>query len=640
NCTNCGPRFTIIEDIPYDRPKTTMGIFKMCPECQAEYDDPTNRRFHAQPNACPECGPKLTLVGSGESRVGSVIRCEDPITETIKPLKEGEIVAIKGLGGFHLACDAENDRAVIELRRRKRRPDKPLAVMIHDIDEVKRHCFVSLEEERVLKSPQRPIVLLLKKPESTISPGVAPNNKYLGVMLPYTPLHYILLRESKMALVMTSGNISEEPIAMENEEALQRLGHIADYFLKHDREIYSRYDDSVVRLTGGEMTLIRRARSFAPFPIQLPFKAQEILAVGPELKNTFCLTKENYAFVSQHIGDMENLETLEHFETTLNLYVKLFRIKHKMVAHDLHPEYLSTKFAKSLKGIPLVEVQHHHAHIASCTAENGVEGRVIGLSYDGTGYGSDGTIWGGEILIADWRGFRRAAHLRYFPMPGGEAAIKRPYRMAFSYLYSLFGEDYEKLKIDFVGSLRKDEVKIMKNQLDKNLNSPITSSCGRLFDAVSALLGVRSVIDYEGQAAVELEMMADQDVKECYPFEIQDSRLPTPDSPLVIDTEAIVRGVVKDLEKGTSSSVISAKFHNSVVNFSTEICERLREEEKLNRVALSGGVFQNLYLLTKLTRKLREAGFDVLTHKKVPANDGGISLGQAVIANFATKSTT
>lgn len=638
NCTNCGPRFTIIEDIPYDRPKTTMKKFKMCPACQKEYDDPNNRRFHAQPNACSRCGPSLQLVGGRGSGVGSVIRCEDLIQETIKLLKKGGIVAIKGLGGFHLACDAENESAVRTLRQRKKRLAKPFAVMMTDIDQVKHYCNIGEKEKELLLSPQRPIVLLEKLPDSTISQEVAPNNNYLGVMLPYTPLHHLLLNESKMVLVMTSGNISEEPIAMENKEALKRLGVIADYFLMHNRDIYSRYDDSVLRVANNEAYVVRRARSFAPCPIYLPFKTQEILAVGPELKNTFCLTKENYAFISQHIGDMENLETLEHFEATLKLYKKLFRINPRIVAFDLHPEYLSTKFAQSLENVRLIGVQHHHAHIISCLVENNFLGKVIGISYDGTGYGTDGTIWGGEIIIADYESFKRAAHLRYFPMPGGAKAIEKPYRMAFGYLYTIFGEDFKNLGIDFTRSLNEEEVEVLKNQIDKGLNSPLTSSCGRLFDTVSALLGLRKVIDYEGQAAIELEMIIDENTEESYPFEIQDSQPFASYSPLIIDTEPVIRGIIEDMKKGVKREIISAKFHNSVVKFTVEICERLRKQECLNTIALSGGVFQNIYLLTRLTRKLKRKGFEVLTHKIIPPNDGGISLGQAIIAHFKTNS--
>ncbi len=647
NCTNCGPRFTIIQDIPYDRPKTTMHKFKMCPECQAEYDDPNNRRFHAQPNACPVCGPQLKLVRRGKGEGGrdeiKNVECDDPITETIKLLKEGKIVAIKGLGGFHLACDAENEEAVQLLRERKKRYGKPLAVMIYQVDQIREHCHVSPDEEKFLMSPQRPIILLRRGPGSTIAHSVAPGNKYLGVMVPYTPLHYVILAESRMVLVMTSGNITEEPIAMENEEGLRRLGYIADYFLLHNRDIYSRYDDSVARVFDGELMMLRRARSFAPFPIHLPFKSQPILATGPELKNTFCLTKDNYAFVSQHIGDMENLETEEHFKTTLELYRRLFRIDPKIVAYDLHPEYLSTKYAKSVKNVEFVGVQHHFAHTVSCMVENGIKDKVIGISFDGLGYGTDGTIWGGEVLVADWKNFRRAAHLRYVPMVGGAAAIKKPYRMAFGYLYSFFGDDYKNFDLEYLENLNEVEERIMKQQIDKGINSPLTSSCGRLFDAVSSLCRVRDEVFYEGEAAIDLEMLADEDEKGSYPFDIQagmrEQGAGSGDAPLVIDTQPIIEAIIADLKKMGSVPIIAAKFHNTVVEIICEICEQIRDSEEINRVALGGGVFQNFFLFTRTLKKLRSNGFEVYYHKKVPANDGGISLGQAVVANESVKDT-
>ncbi len=637
NCTNCGPRFTIIEEIPYDRPKTTMKKFIMCPDCQREYDDPLNRRFHAQPNACPVCGPHLELwsIGSGHQSKDTAVRFspvnnEDPITEAIEMLREGKIVAIKGLGGFHIACDAQNDEAVKRLRDRKRRFGKPLAVMLLDINEVKKYCYVDAKEEVILKSPQRPIVLLLERPNSNISRLVAPRNNYMGIMLPYTPLHYILLKESNMALVMTSGNISEEPIAMENEEAFRRLGHIADGFLLHNREIYSRYDDSVVRSTDEGMVMIRRARSFAPYPLRLPFKFPQILACGPELKNTFCLTKDEYAFVSQHIGDMENLETLEHFGTTLALYKGLFRIDPKIVAYDLHPEYLSTKFALELSGVKHIGVQHHHAHIVSVMIEHGLKDKVIGVSFDGTGYGTDGTIWGGEFLVSDWSSFRRAGNLRYLPMPGGAAAIERPYRMAFSYLYSFFGDDILNKNLNLWKRIDAEEREVIIGQLRRNINSPLTSSSGRLFDAVSSILGVRDVVDYEGQAAIELEMIAQDSEEGSYGFDLNPSA--QKNSSLTVDTEPVIRGVLADQEKGVSSAVISAKFHNTVAEFCLAVCKKVRENEGISTVALSGGVFQNLYLTTKLERILEENDFKVFINQKVPTNDGGISLGQVVVA--------
>ncbi|MBT9160244.1 MAG: Carbamoyltransferase HypF [Dehalococcoidia bacterium] len=443
NCTNCGPRFTIIEDIPYDRARTTMHHFRMCPQCQREYDNPLNRRFHAQPNACPRCGPHLTLVDNG----GNPVICDDPVVATADLLKQGRIVAIKGLGGFLLACDATNPQTVNLLRDRKRRPGKPFAVMVPTMEDAKRHCIVSPEEEKLLESYQCPIVLIEKSDSPIenwklkIATEVAPGIKYLGIMLPYTPLHHLLLREVGLPLIMTSGNLSEEPIARDNDESLRRLRDIADYFLLHNRDIHSRYDDSVYIVEGGSPRAVRRARGYAPYPIFLPFKTRQILACGAEEKNTFCLTRENHAFVSQHVGDMENEETLEQFESTIELYQRLFRIQPEVVAHDMHPEYLATKYALELAerepDLELVPVQHHHAHVVSCLVENGATGPVIGVAFDGTGYGTDGTIWGGEFLIADWSGFERVGHLEYIPMPGGAAAIKKPYRMALSYLFSL-----------------------------------------------------------------------------------------------------------------------------------------------------------------------------------------------------------
>ncbi len=682
NCTNCGPRFTIIEDIPYDRPKTTMKKFKMCSDCQREYNDPMNRRFHAQPNACPICGPSLQFI---EGQVGADVSVRplrgptqrsaptDPvgansfaqqneaaIKQAVEALRAGNVVAIKGLGGFHLACDAENDEAVKKLRVRKRRYGKPLAIMVLDLKQVEKFCYVSDKEKEILTSPQRPIVLLRRKPDTAISKEVAPNNNYLGVMLPYTPLHYLILKDSGLALIMTSGNLSEEPIAAENEEALRRLGHIADSFLLHNRDIYSRYDDPVVRVIDGELTMIRRARSFAPYPIHVPFKVKEqILAVGGELKSTFCLAKDTYAFVSQHIGDMENLETLEHFENTLELYKKLFRVDPKVVAYDLHPEYFSTKYALELENVKLVGCQHHHAHIVSCAVENNVSDPVIGVSFDGTGYGTDGTIWGGEFLISTWKDFERVGYLRQVRLPGGEVAIEKPYRTAFSYLYTFFGEDYSNLKVDYLKHLDPVEVEIMKKQIKTGLLSPLTSSSGRLFDAVSSLVGIRHEIEFEGQAAIEMEMLADEDTTDTYGFHVgadarpakggvsvrplegptQRSAPTDPEGanlfaqPLVVDTEPIIRGVVEDLQRQVPVSKIAAKFHNTVVEFVTDMCNRLREKTGINIVALSGGVFQNAYLLTRLKKRLHNERFEVLTQRQVPANDGGISLGQAVIAH-------
>lgn len=653
NCTNCGPRFTIIEDIPYDRPKTTMKKFPMCPQCEKEYHDPMNRRFHAQPNACPVCGPSLILIkrtgGKGQKErfkdygvEGFVEGWEevrgDPIKEVVKALKAGQIVAIKGLGGFHLACDATNNEAVKLLRERKKRPGKPFAIMVKDVDAVKEICEVSLVEEALLTSSETPIVLLLKKKDIPIAEEVAPNNNYLGVMVPYTPLHHLILRDSAMSLIMTSGNLSEEPIACQNDEALRRLGRLADLFLLHNRDIYSRYDDSVARVFERKPMLIRRARSYAPYPIPLPYQSRSILAVGPELKNTFCLTKENYAFVSQHIGDMENEETFEHYQKTIELYKDLFRIEPEIVAYDLHPDYLSTKYALELD-LPQVGVQHHHAHVVGAMAENNYLKPVIGFSFDGTGFGTDGTIWGGEVLLATVSDFKRLAHFGYVPLPGGEASIKKPWRMALSYLLATFGKDWRSLKIDFVNRVPESEAKIVEAQIEKGINSPLTSSCGRLFDAVSSLIGVRDVAYYEAQAAIEMEMAADERAEGVYEYEMvsksgQEVEQLGAEGSLIIDFKPLIKGIVADLEKGLEAKLIAGKFHNTIASLILELAQVFSEKASLKTVALSGGVFQNYLLLGKVIPRLRKVGLRPLIKRRVPVNDGGISLGQAVVAHF------
>ncbi len=659
NCTNCGPRFTIIEDVPYDRLKTTMRYFQMCPRCQAEYDNPLDRRFHAQPNACPECGPQVELVdnqgnpvtarraATGQSPLGAIARAS-------QLLRNGQIVAVKGLGGFLLACDATNGRAVKKLRHRKRRSSKPFAIMVADMDEVRKHCYVSPEEEKLLTSPQSPIVLMRWKEDSCVSREVAPNLEYLGVMLPYTPLHHVLLRDAELPLVMTSGNISEEPIAKDNDEALRRLSGIADYFLVHNRDIYSRYDDSVTVVERGESQLVRRARSYAPYPVHLAFEAKQVLGCGAEVKNSFCLTKDKHAFLSQHIGDMENVETLEHFDNTISLYRRLFRIQPEIIACDLHPDYLATRYARELaqSGSKLIPVQHHHAHIVSCLADNGLEAPVIGIAFDGTGLGSDGHIWGGEFLVVDYRSFRRAGHLQYLPLPGGDAAIKRPYRIAIGYILSLLGEDTldavilqnrstessegaaRRTRLAFMEQVNEVEIEVIKRQIERGINSPLTSSMGRLFDAVSALIGIRGEIDYEGQAAVELEMASYKenwvDDKESYPYHIGEDK-----GTRIVRLVDLLSAIVGDLKQGTSQGRISVKFHNTVARMVNEMCRLIADTTGIRQVALSGGVFQNRLLLRKTVNLLETHGFQVFTHKQVPCNDGGISLGQALVANFA-----
>ncbi len=624
NCTLCGPRFTIIQDIPYDRHKTTMAPFVMCSVCQKEYENPSDRRFHAQPNACPACGPSLRLLDrKGKEASG------DPIANTLGLLSKGKVVAIKGLGGFHLACDAKNQDAVSSLRSRKFREDKPFAVMCQNIEQVKEHCRVNEEEERLLLSVQRPIVILRRREDSPIAHAVAPYQDTLGVMLPYSPLHHLLLKGPLKTLVMTSGNVSDEPISYKNDEAFHRLSKIADAFLFHNREIHMRCDDSVTRIFDGKPYILRRSRGYVPFPIKLPFPLEMILACGGELKNTFCLTRDQYAFISHHIGDLENLETLTSFEEGIEHFKRLFYVEPKAVAYDLHPDYLSTQYALAIPDIPRIGVQHHHAHIVSAMAENGIEEDVIGVALDGTGFGLDGTIWGGEFLIANLKDFQRAAHLKKVPLPGGTMAIKEPWRMAMVYLSEAFGDETTRLKIDLMNRINLEKWGVLGKAIEKKINTPLTSSMGRLFDAISSLLSIRDEVHYEGQAAIELEMIADHGMKEVYPFYIRKDEMP-----MVIDPAEMIRGIVRDLTDGMPSSNISGKFHRTISRVIVETCERIRSMEKLNRVVLSGGVFQNIFLLSLVTEDLKRSGFDVYTHHLVPSNDGGISLGQAVVAHM------
>lgn len=642
NCTNCGPRFTIIQDIPYDRPNTTMAAFEMCAECRAEYEDPTNRRFHAQPVACPHCGPKIWLeefpLRANGKRTVLIHLGEDGLQRARHLLAEGKILAIKGLGGFHLACDATNPVAVAELRRRKLRVDKPFAVMMADLTAVRRYCRVSEAERALLQSPERPIVLLERHAVSSIAREVAPGQRTLGVMLPYTPLHHLLLQRAKEfpeALVMTSGNLSEEPICIGNIEARTRLAGLADAFLMHDREIHVRADDSVVRVlphpvpTSDSATYpLRRSRGYAPSPLPLPWSVPPLLAAGAELKNTFCLTNERYAFLSHHIGDLENYETLQSYEQGIAHFERLFRVRPQAVAYDLHPDYLATRYAlarierESLTGIG---IQHHHAHIAALMAERGLDGShpVIGVSFDGTGYGTDGRIWGGEFLIADYARFERAAHLEYFPLPGGDAAVRRPSRTALGLLHAL-GIEWDDALPTHQDLCYEDRTAI-RIQLERRLNIPFTSSMGRLFDAAAALAGVRQRVNYEAQAAIEFEALADPDEAGGYDFEFQ--------SPLIRARPAIEQ-LIADVLAGVSLPVISARFHNGVAEMVKTVCLHLSDQYDLSEVALSGGVWQNITLLRKTLNLLEREGFTVYVHSRVPANDGGLALGQAAIAGY------
>jgi len=758
NCTNCGPRYTIIRDIPYDRASTTMAPFRMCAACRQEYDDPANRRFHAQPNACPECGPSITgtiplpdghgseggavvteasglgpesgrapsrdregavLAAASElgsvcegniplpdghgseggavltevselgsvcegniplpdghgseggavltevSELGSVCEgniplpdghgseggavltevselgsvCEGNIplpdghgserrpdsaaflAEARRRLTAGEIVAIKGLGGFHLACDPRNAAAVERLRARKRRSDKPFALMARDLAAVEALCEVSDADRAALTGWRRPIVLLPRRLSAQLPQAIAPGNRILGIMLPYTLLHHLLFDGAAFdALVMTSGNISEEPIVVDNREAQERIGNVADWFLTHNRGIYMRTDDSVVRTFEGRERVLRRSRGYAPQTLDLGRTAPELLACGGELKNAFCLTKGRHAILSQHIGDLENYETLRFFEETLANLKKLFRVAPRAVAHDLHPGYLSTKYALGLEGLPMIGVQHHHAHIASCMAENGLTGDAIGVAFDGTGYGTDGAIWGGEFLVAGYGGFERRAHLRYIRLAGGDAAVRQPWRPALAYLMDAFGPDAP------FEAAPAGHIRVVRRMIAGGINTVPTSSCGRLFDAVASLIGLRHEVNFEGQAAIELESIAEEGCAGRYPYGIDGG------SPWQIDFRPAIESIVREVSAGVPRGRMAAKFHNTLADATVEVCRRIGAESKLRRVCLSGGTFQNVRLLGATVAGLRARGFEVFLHAQVPPNDGGIALGQAAIA--------
>jgi hydrogenase maturation protein HypF len=628
NCTNCGPRYSIIRDIPYDRPKTTMAPFQMCAACQAEYEDPADRRFHAEPNACPDCGPGLALLSAQQMAAGvapAFSTSAASLEETRRLLQQGRIVAIKGLGGFHLACAAADDRAVSLLRERKRRNGKAFAIMVRDLATAQRLCDVTDADREQLESTRRPIVLMRRRPEADVSPSVAPGNDSLGIMLPYTPLHHLLFESSGYdALVMTSANLSEEPIVSDNEHAWPRLKTLADYFLLHNREIQTRVDDSVVRSFEGHLYPVRRSRGFAPDPIDLGMPVREILACGGELKNTFCLTKDHYAILSPHIGDLENVETMEFFRDALAHLRRFFRVSPEAVAHDLHPNYLSTRFALQESGLPAIGVQHHHAHIASCMVDNALTGRVIGVALDGTGYGTDGKIWGGEFFACDFAGFERRGHLRYIPLAGGDTAVRQPWRSALAYLRDVFGADIPNLPM--LPELRQHDVRFVSAMLARGIQTIETSSCGRLFDAVASMLGVRQETTYEGQAAIELEAMASS-ASAVYPFTLAGG------DAFEADLRPAIAAIVHEHGSGTPVPEISARFHRTMAAVVRDACLRIRELEGLSRVCLSGGTFQNLRLLRHTVDELRAQHFDVFVHRRVPANDGGLALGQSVIAN-------
>jgi len=624
NCTNCGPRFSIVTGIPYDRPNTSMASFSLCPDCAEEYQDPANRRFHAQPIACPVCGPQVWYEESGQK----LAERETALQAARKALAEGKILAVKGLGGFHLVCDAQNPQTVEKLRLRKRRSGKPFALMAFDVDTIKEFARVCPDEEKLLTSPMAPVVLL----ETTLAGKelarlVAPDQNRLGFMLPYTPLHLLLLEPAEgfpKVLVMTSGNLSEEPIAYSNADAHKRLSQLADGFLLHDRPIHTRIDVSVIE---GVPHIQRRARGFAPLPLQISSNAIPTLACGTELKNTFCLVRDRYAFVSHHIGDLENQETLTAFEDAVRHYEKIFRIKPQLLAADMHPDYLANRYARQRaaeENLLLVEVQHHHAHIVSCMADNGLKQheRVIGLAFDGTGFGTDGAIWGGEALLADWKGFQRLCHLEYMPLPGGEAAVRKPARMALSLILQA-GIDPDCVPFPFHQALDPEERAAVANQVRTGFNTPKTSSAGRLFDGVAALIGLHQQISYEAQNAIALETIADPDEQSSYDFPLENGQ---------ILVSPVIQAIVEDIKQKVAPAVISARFHNGLSACVVNVSQQIRSQTGLRQVALSGGVWQNKTLIRHTITALGESGFDVFWPRKLPTNDGGVSFGQALVA--------
>jgi len=661
NCTNCGPRFTVIESLPYDRPSTTLKTFEMCPECQAEYDDPGDRRFHAEPNACPVCGPALWLAGAKGERLDET----DPLAAAAARLREGGIVAIKGIGGFQLACLATDPDAVSRLRELKNRPHKPFAVMVASLDDAALHCRIRPEEARLLSALERPIVLLDWLPGGDIAPAVAPGLNHLGMMLPCSPLHFLLALEMMQPLVMTSGNFSEEPICRTNTEARDRLGGIADFFLFHDRAIVSTYDDSVAMVVDGEPVLIRRARGYAPMPLRLPSSNGSILAAGGEKKNTFCLTRGHDAFISQHMGDLKDAESLLGFERTEALYERLFRVRPGKVVSDSHPDYLTTAYCLE-RDRRALGVQHHKAHVAACLAENGFTGNAIGVALDGTGFGDDGAIWGGEFLVGGLRqDFVRAAHFEYIPLLGGESAIREPWRMALATVW-----EYSPDSIEFAAArlgVPGAKLKLLLRQLEVGLNCPRTSSCGRLFDAIGALVLGRLTVSYEAQAAVELEAAAARgncatvygpdglpdrrrpeagaDARQSSPATVSEETCPElgnisyrfaidrSTAPWIISPAKAVKRIVNNLELGERPEIISRRFHLGLAESIVRTCLGLAEKHGVDTVALSGGVFQNRLLLKLVRAGLAREGLQPLTHHMVPANDGGISFGQAAIAS-------
>lgn len=629
NCTNCGPRYSIIKALPYDRPSTTMNSFKMCKDCNEEYINVFNRRFHAQPNCCAKCGPKLELV----DKHGKKVNTKDPIKETINLIKQGKILSIKGIGGFHLVCDGKNKYVIDNLRKKKHRKNKPFALMMKDIETVKKYCVLSIDEEKILSINKRPIVILDKK-EEVLPYNIAPGNKTIGVMLPDSPLHYLLFNNGLDVLIMTSANINGMPIISDNKKALKDLVNIADYHLINNRDIYNTVDDSVTRIILEEERVIRMGRGYSPMYLKGK-KFKESLSLGAHLKNTFCFCKDENIILSQYIGDLDNLETLSRYEMAMETLKNIYNINPKLVAYDFHPNIFSDEYLKNIE-VKKIAVYHHHAHIASVLFENKVNNRVIGVAYDGAGYGEDGTVWGGEFLIADCKEFKRCGHLNLVAMPGGDIAARDPMRMAISYLYKAYKDKEEKYLngiFSFLNyteplSIERKEAQICIDMMKKDINSPKTSSMGRLFDAVAYILGFNKKITFEGEAAIYLENIASGNNVDSYEHSIDFIN-----ENYIINTDTIIIGIVEDLKKQISKEAISMKFHNTIINFTVDLCERLSKDYGIKEVALSGGVFQNKILIYGIYNALEKKSFSVYINKKIPCNDQGISLGQLVIAN-------
>jgi hydrogenase maturation protein HypF len=620
NCTNCGPRFTIIKALPYDRAYTSMKKFRMCVDCEREYHDPQDRRFHAQPNACPCCGPQLQLWDSAGQVIASK---EEALCQAVESVRAGKIIALKGLGGFQLIVDAANERSVVQLRERKHREEKPFAVMVPSLAIAHDLCRISELDERLLLSPESPIVLLERKNNAHLTPSIAPENPNLGVMLPYTPLHHLLLQSLGVPVVATSGNLSDEPICIDEQEALERLRGIADVFLVHDRAIIRHMDDSIARIMAGREIVLRRARGYAPLPVQLTQPVPSVLALGAHLKNTVALSVGSNVFVSQHIGDLETEQAYTAFVRSAADLPQLYHARIDAVACDMHPDYLSTKHAAQFS-VPIRHVQHHWAHIVSCMAENELSAPLLGVSWDGTGYGGDGTIWGGEFLRADAKGFNRLGHLRQFRLPGGEAAVKEPRRSAIGLLYEIFGDQFWSHD-HLLTAFDRSELSLIRQMLEKGVNAPFTSSAGRLFDAVAGLIGLRLRNSFEGQAAMELEFAAHERVEDKYSFTLQE------ESPLVIDWQPVILEIIDDLHAGETHGMISAKFHNTLAEMIVVVARKIGED----KVVLSGGCFQNRLLTERTIVRLTAENFRPYWHQRIPPNDGGISLGQVVAATMS-----